>query len=306
MLLDVCDDDQQHFGNALLSFVSSISNAIANVLGFVNWIAFAPFVGSNAAALFYLGSVAIFATAIISVLAAKELPAYELDKKRGTPKNKANGRHRKHGPNNGSSSSSSNNNFFYEQFDDTISPGASSPPYAVEQLDINASGSKKKKKRNGLLSCLSALARPFSRMNRVIASMLLVFFVTNAAYSPYMFYNTDFFGANIYHGDPTGSPAQRALYQEGVEMGSLVFALFNVVSALYSLVVDRLVRWFGPRLMHSLAHLLAAISFLLPLWPKADVLWVLVVLNAIAGIFSASLFTSVKALSDPFAIIIIL
>ena len=69
----------------------------------------------------------------------------------------------------------------------------------------------------------------------------------------YSLYFTDFVGQAVFGGDPNAPSGTRLheLYNDGVRLGSLAMSLYSLSCAVYSFVVERLVKRFSTFILHS-------------------------------------------------------
>jgi hypothetical protein len=64
---------------------------------------------------------------------------------------------------------------------------------------------------------------------RVVSSVLTVPLLSSQlSWFPFILYDTDWMGREIYHGDPKGTTAQIAAFDEGVRVGSFGLLLNSV------------------------------------------------------------------------------
>lgn len=78
--------------------------------------------------------------------------------------------------------------------------------------------------------------------------MWLLFLVTAmnwVAWFPFLLFNTDWVGKEIYGGDPAGSEAQKVVYDHGVGVGSLGLMLTALTLGLMSIAIDPLSKVLG-------------------------------------------------------------
>ncbi|XP_021760457.1 sucrose transport protein SUC2-like [Chenopodium quinoa] len=78
--------------------------------------------------------------------------------------------------------------------------------------------------------------------------MLMLFLVTAVnwiAWFPYLLFNTDWVGKEIYGGNPAGTEAQKHAYDDGVRIGSLGLMMTAVTLGLMSLTIDPLSKVLG-------------------------------------------------------------
>lgn len=99
--------------------------------------------------------------------------------------------------------------------------GKETPLPAITKSDF-ITNSDPSQSRNIFIQTWYAL----KRMPNEILRILLVFFFSNAAYTPFLFYFTDYMGT-VLHGDGSAAPGThpRELYDEGVRYGALALAI---------------------------------------------------------------------------------
>ncbi|BAU01887.1 hypothetical protein LR48_Vigan10g166700 [Vigna angularis] len=89
-------------------------------------------------------------------------------------------------------------------------------------------------------SCFGELGAAFKELQKPMLMLMLVTAINWVAWFPYMLFDTDWMGREVYGGD-VGSPA----YNDGVHAGSLGLMLNSVVLALMSLAVEPMGRLVG-------------------------------------------------------------
>ncbi|XP_058189926.1 putative sucrose transport protein SUC6 [Rhododendron vialii] len=78
--------------------------------------------------------------------------------------------------------------------------------------------------------------------------MWLLFLVTALnwiGWFPFLLYDTDWMGREIYGGDPSGSDVQVKLYDQGVSVGSLGLMLYAVILGIMSLAIEPMAKCLG-------------------------------------------------------------
>ncbi|EFJ10569.1 hypothetical protein SELMODRAFT_269407 [Selaginella moellendorffii] len=105
----------------------------------------------------------------------------------------------------------------------------------------------------------------FSTMKTLPRQMwyiLLVTALTWVAWFPFLLYDTDWMGHEIYRGQPDSRlQARTDLYNKGVRMGSFGLMLNSVVLGLTSLMVEPLCRRVGPSYLWGFADVILAFCF---------------------------------------------
>ncbi|KAK9802954.1 hypothetical protein WJX72_007512 [[Myrmecia] bisecta] len=108
----------------------------------------------------------------------------------------------------------------------------------------------------GMKATLAAMVAEMQQMPRAMRAVMAVLALTWMAWFPFLLFDTDFMGREIYQGSPTGTEAAAALYQMGVREGALGLLLNSVVLGLTSLAVDALCSRWGPRQVWAASDLL--------------------------------------------------
>ncbi|XP_047084716.1 sucrose transport protein SUT1-like [Lolium rigidum] len=80
-------------------------------------------------------------------------------------------------------------------------------------------------------------------------SVLVVTGLTWLSWFPFILYDTDWMGREIYHGDPQGTQAQDSAYQEGVRAGAFGLLLNSIVLGFSSFLIEPLCKKLGPRVV---------------------------------------------------------
>lgn len=105
-------------------------------------------------------------------------------------------------------------------------------------------------------------------MPRPLLRVCVLYFFCWCAFQPFQLYITDFFGRDVYGGDPNASKGShsRKEYEEGVRMGSLALMTMSGISLLFSPVQTPSLKAFGIRPNWFVSESIAAICFILPLF----------------------------------------
>lgn len=90
--------------------------------------------------------------------------------------------------------------------------------------------------------------------------ILLVTALTWLAWFPFLLFDTDWMGRDVYRGEPS-EPSQSKLYYDGVHMGSLGLMLNSVVLGLSSLCIEFLCRKLGSSYVWGLANMIMVSCF---------------------------------------------
>ncbi|KAI1890671.1 hypothetical protein AGOR_G00156050 [Albula goreensis] len=126
----------------------------------------------------------------------------------------------------------------------------------------------------GCLSILPELRRMYKQVPLVIRRLFMAELCSWMGLMSFLLFYTDFVGEGLYNGVPAAVPGSegRLLYDEGVRMGSLGLFLQCSTSVVFSLLMDRLVKWWGMRVVYltsiavlALATMVMSVSRYLPL-----------------------------------------
>jgi len=114
----------------------------------------------------------------------------------------------------------------------------------------------------GLLGIFGQIWKGFRHMPGPMIRILLVFFFSWAGFSPFMIYITNFFGVNVYHGDPNKGGQYLDNYHEGVKMGMYALAAFAGVQLVYSLAMPYIIKVIRLKPTYFITQLIAAGCFI--------------------------------------------
>lgn len=128
-----------------------------------------------------------------------------------------------------------------------------------------------------------------------VLRIAIVYFFSWMAYYPFNIETTDFFGHDIYKGVSSGTGAEKAAYDEGVNFGMLVIAVSNVLVLLYSVVQSKVIEKFGLKLSYAMSQIIEGICLILVFFVKNK--YALMAIFAPLGI-SCTIFNSV-----PFSVV---
>ncbi|KAJ0988340.1 hypothetical protein J5N97_006696 [Dioscorea zingiberensis] len=87
-------------------------------------------------------------------------------------------------------------------------------------------------------------------------SVLLVTGLTWLSWFPFILYDTDWMGREVYHGDPKGTPAKIDEYNLGVRQGAFGLLLNSIVLGMSSFLIEPMCRKFTARLVWVLSNFL--------------------------------------------------
>ncbi|XP_054476559.1 solute carrier family 45 member 3 [Anoplopoma fimbria] len=136
--------------------------------------------------------------------------------------------------------------------------------------------------KSGPLMCLlrtcwsmtPAIYRSYCHVPRVMRQLCAAQLCSWIAVMSFMLFYTDFVGEGLYEGVPRASPGSlsKQRYDEGVRMGSMGLFLQCATSTFFSLVMNRLVRRFGPRWVYISSMVTFTVSALVICLSKSVVL----------------------------------
>ncbi|XP_051976170.1 solute carrier family 45 member 3 isoform X2 [Xyrauchen texanus] len=153
--------------------------------------------------------------------------------------------------------------------------------------------------KSGPLLCLlrtcwsmtPAIYRSYCHVPRVMRQLCLAQLCSWMGVMSFMLFYTDFVGEGLYEGVPSAAPgtALRQRYDEGIRMGSLGLFLQCATSTFFSLVMSRLVRVFGSRMVYLSSMVSFTISALVICLTKSVLL--VTAMSALTGFAYATLQT---------------
>ncbi|KAH0433329.1 hypothetical protein IEQ34_027056 [Dendrobium chrysotoxum] len=103
---------------------------------------------------------------------------------------------------------------------------------------------------SGFLSLLKA----FKRLPVGMLSVLLVTSLTWMAWFPFLLYDTDWMGREIYRGDPNGTKIEIDAYNNGVQHGAFGLLLNSIVLGVSSIFLEPICRKFTSRIVWVLGN----------------------------------------------------
>ncbi|KAH3765613.1 transporter, major facilitator subfamily protein [Pelomyxa schiedti] len=119
-----------------------------------------------------------------------------------------------------------------------------------------------------LISVFTTIPHTIFTLPRNMIVIVLVYFLSWCAFSPFLIYGTSFFGENIYG----GGPSKMQLFERGVRMGMYGFALLSAAQWLFSLIQPSIVAKLGPAIVYCSAQAFATLGFVL-LAVLPDIVW---------------------------------
>uniref|UniRef100_M8CPV2 Sucrose transport protein SUC3 n=1 Tax=Aegilops tauschii TaxID=37682 RepID=M8CPV2_AEGTA len=93
--------------------------------------------------------------------------------------------------------------------------------------------------------------------------VLIVTGLTWLSWFPFILFDTDWMGREIYHGRPDGSPAEIAAFQEGVRQGAFGLLLNSVLLGISSFMIEPMCRKLGARTVWIASQVLVCIAMAL-------------------------------------------
>ncbi|KAG0470121.1 hypothetical protein HPP92_016216 [Vanilla planifolia] len=91
--------------------------------------------------------------------------------------------------------------------------------------------------------------KAFNKLPKGMPSVLLVTSLTWLAWFPFILYDTDWMGREIYHGDPSGTKQEIAVYNKGVQKGAFGLLLNSVILGISSILLEPMCRKFTSRIV---------------------------------------------------------
>ncbi|XBJ08673.1 hypothetical protein VPH35_013921 [Triticum aestivum] len=93
--------------------------------------------------------------------------------------------------------------------------------------------------------------------------VLIVTGLTWLSWFPFILFDTDWMGREIYHGRPDGSPGEIAAFQEGVRQGAFGLLLNSVLLGISSFMIEPMCRKLGARTVWIASQVLVCIAMAL-------------------------------------------
>ncbi|XP_056308059.1 solute carrier family 45 member 3 [Danio aesculapii] len=159
-----------------------------------------------------------------------------------------------------------------EEPSSTVEPGPLEAGRCFSRSCCYAFQCKLRALKSGPLMCLlrtcwsmtPAIYRSYCHVPRVMRQLCLAQLCSWMGVMSFMLFYTDFVGEGLYEGVPSAAPgtALRKRYDEGIRMGSLGLFLQCATSTFFSLVMSRLVRVFGSRMVYLSSMICFTISAL--------------------------------------------
>jgi solute carrier family 45 protein 1/2/4 len=243
LLADFTGKDQTRNRRANAFF--SLFMALGNILGFATgaysgWYRIFPFTYTrgcdiacaNLKSAFLLGVLMLMTTTFLSVTAASEIPYDPSTKKNSVVKSESS-----------------------PLLAEKAQESSSSVTTANEDEDEDEEDEEPESEAlfTELLAALRDLPRP-------MWYILLVTALTWIAWFPFLLFDTDWMGREVYNGEPS-DPIRSAFYYEGVHKGSLGLMLNSVVLGLSSLCIEFVCRKLGSSYVWGIANVIMALCF---------------------------------------------
>ncbi|KAL6641190.1 hypothetical protein ACP70R_019371 [Stipagrostis hirtigluma subsp. patula] len=104
--------------------------------------------------------------------------------------------------------------------------------------------------------------------------VLIVTALTWLSWFPFILFDTDWMGREMYHGSPEGNPEEVAAYQEGVRQGAFGLLLNSVVLGISSFLIEPMCRKFTARVVWIFSSFIVCIAMamvsILSSWSLGD------------------------------------
>ncbi|XP_072980669.1 sucrose transport protein SUT1-like [Typha angustifolia] len=121
---------------------------------------------------------------------------------------------------------------------------------------------------------LLTIFKSFKNLPPGMASVLLVTALTWLSWFPFILYDTDWMGREVYHGDPKGSPAQVDAYNRGVREGAFGLLLNSIVLGVTSFLIAPMCRKFSAKIVWVMSNFIMfaamAATAIISVWSMKD------------------------------------
>ncbi|PKA56784.1 Sucrose transport protein SUT1 [Apostasia shenzhenica] len=101
---------------------------------------------------------------------------------------------------------------------------------------------------------IMVLFKSFKNLPPGMPYVLLVTSLTWLSWFPFILYDTDWMGREVYHGNPKGTPAEIKAYDNGVRAGAFGLLINSVVLGVTSFMIEPLCRKFTPRIVWVMSN----------------------------------------------------
>ncbi|KAF2937526.1 hypothetical protein DAI22_03g056000 [Oryza sativa Japonica Group] len=119
-----------------------------------------------------------------------------------------------------------------------------------------------------------AVLKGFRNLPTGMPSVLIVTGLTWLSWFPFILYDTDWMGREIYHGDPKGTDPQIEAFNQGVRAGAFGLLLNSIVLGFSSFLIEPMCRKVGPRVVWVTSNFLVCIAMaataLISFWSLKD------------------------------------
>ncbi|CAD6202298.1 unnamed protein product [Miscanthus lutarioriparius] len=119
-----------------------------------------------------------------------------------------------------------------------------------------------------------AVLKGFKNLPPGMPSVLLVTGLTWLSWFPFILYDTDWMGREIYHGDPKGTNAQISAFNEGVRVGAFGLLLNSIILGFSSFLIEPMCRKVGPRVVWVTSNFMVCVAMaataLISFWSLKD------------------------------------
>ncbi|KAK8934463.1 Sucrose transport protein SUT1 [Platanthera zijinensis] len=132
----------------------------------------------------------------------------------------------------------------------------------ISLSELNPSGSWQED--SGFFSVLKA----FRRLPAGMPSVLIVTSLTWLAWFPFLLYDTDWMGREIFHGDPNGTKAEVDAYNQGVQRGAFGLLLNSIVLGISSMFLEPICRKFTSRIVWVIGNFTLFIAMVIVIIPS--------------------------------------
>ncbi|KAG6477228.1 sucrose transport protein SUT1-like [Zingiber officinale] len=112
----------------------------------------------------------------------------------------------------------------------------------------------KSKKKDEESEKFMDIFKTFKNLPPGMPSVLLVTSLTWLSWFPFILYDTDWMGREVYHGNPSGTPAQIDAYDRGVREGAFGLLLNSIVQGITSFFIEPMCRRLTPRVVWSMSN----------------------------------------------------
>uniref|UniRef100_A0A0D3HDG3 Sucrose transporter n=2 Tax=Oryza TaxID=4527 RepID=A0A0D3HDG3_9ORYZ len=130
------------------------------------------------------------------------------------------------------------------------------------------------KRNEGEASGALAVFKGMKNLPVGMPSVLIVTGLTWLSWFPFILFDTDWMGREIYHGRPDGSPAEVTAFQEGVHQGAFGLLLNSIVLGISSFLIEPMCRRLGARAVWVMSSAVVCVAMaavsVLSAWSLGD------------------------------------